>query len=281
MSRLIEDMNVSFSYHLDSSLPITKPDETVIVQAVLENPEKWVKIFELVPLTGQSGDFTVSFPLDLAGYSELFNVIQQETGGTAEARSLAITARVHTTADTGYGTIDEYFTQNLSTDLTGDMLIWSDNLTKSQPGAIKTSRVVPRIETLLGLPVSQTRIWLVVVAVIVFLIFGFCAFVYVRSRRAGTAAAEKETLRAQKKYRNIIVEIREMPEVKQGETVILLSSLDDLVRTAESLLKPVLHKAEGRRHFYCVFDAATRYEYHLSRESPAAPPGDTESRSDI
>ncbi len=279
MARLIEDMHASFSYHLDSSVPIAKPDETVMVQAVLENPGKWLKTFELVPLTGQSGDFTVSFPLDLAGYSDLFSTIQQETGGTAEARSLAITARVHTKAKTDYGTIDESFVQTLSTDLTGDVLTWSDNLTGSQAGSIKTSRVVLKTETMLGLPVSQTRVLLVVVAVIVFLIFGFCVFVYLRGRRYGPSAAETETLKARKKYRNIIVETREMPEVKQGETVVLLDSLDDLVRTAESLLKPVLHKTEGRRHIYCVLDASTRYEYHLNLESPAAPPGDSDHQA--
>jgi len=264
MTRLIEDMSVSFSYHLDAGLPIAEPDETVMVEAVLENPEKWSKTFELVPQTARRGDFTVSFPLDLAGYSELFNAIQQETGGPAEARSLAVRVRVHASVRTDYGTIDEYFFQSLSTDLTGDTLTWSDNLTKSQPGSIKTTRVVPRIETFLGLPVSQTRIWLVVVAVIVFLLCGFCVFLYLRSRRFGPAAAERVASQARKKYRNIIVEVREMPEVKQGETVLLLDSLDDLVRTAESLLKPVLHKAEGQRHIYCVFDASTRYEYHSS-----------------
>jgi hypothetical protein len=123
---------------------------------------------------------------------------------------------------------------------------------------------VPQTEKYLGLPVSQTRILLAVVASIILVLFIFSLLGYFWPRQGKLTAMEKKAQQAQKKYKNIIVEIKELPEVKPGETVILLNSLDDLTRTAEGLLKPLLHKAEGQRHIYCVFDAATRYEYHLS-----------------
>jgi hypothetical protein len=264
MSKLVDGMNITFFYHLESSQPIKKLDEAVAIEAVLENPEKWSKTIELVPLTNKSGDFTVTFPLDLKQFSELFDTIQQETGGSASARNLTIKAKVHTLADTDFGTIDADFTQSINTDLTGDTLVWSDNLTKSEPGSIKTTRVVPQTEKYLGLPVSQTRILLAVVASIILVLFIFSLLGYFWPRQGKLTAMEKKAQQAQKKYKNIIVEIKELPEVKPGETVILLNSLDDLTRTAEGLLKPLLHKAEGQRHIYCVFDAATRYEYHLS-----------------
>ena len=261
---LIDSANITFSYHLDSTQPLKSQAETVVVEAILSSPASWSKTVVLVPPNNKTGNFTITFPLDLAQFSALFNVIQQETGIAANVRSLAIRATVHATADTDAGTIDSDFTQSISTDLAADTLAWSDNLTKSESGAITTTRVVTKPEKYLGLPVSQARIILPAIAGI-FLVLLIAALVwYLREDRGALDAAEKEARQAQKKYKGIMIEIKQLPEVKPGETVVLLKSLNDLIRTAEGLLKPVLHKADGSRHVYCVFDASTRYEYHLS-----------------
>jgi len=265
---LIESSNMTFSYQLDSAQPLRALAETVVVEAVLESPGQWTKTIEVVPLAGKTGDFTVAFPLDLEQYSELFDVIQRETGAAAQNRSLAIRARVHATADTDAGKIDADFTQSIATDLAADVLAWSDNLTKSEPGAITTTRVVSQPEKYLGLSVSQARILLPAIAGILLVLLIAVLVWYLRQDRGALNAAEKEARQAHKKYKGIIVETRELPEIKPGETVILLSSLDDLIRTAEGLLNPVLHKADGTRHVYCVFDASTRYEYGWGRPRP-------------
>jgi len=263
MSKLVDGMDVSFFYHLDANKSINKLDETIEIEAVLENPEKWTKTIELVPLTNESGDFTVTFPLDLKQLSELFDTIQKETGVSASARNLTIRARVHTLADTDFGIIDEDFTQSINTDLMGDSLFSSDNLTKSKQGSIKTTKITSQTKEYLGLPVSQSRVLLAVVAGIMFLLLGFSLFWYFWPRQGKLTAIEKKAQQAHQKYKSIFVEIKELPEVKPGETVILLNSLDDLIKTAEGLLKPLLHKTEGQTHIYCVFDAEVRYEYHL------------------
>ena len=53
----------------------------------------------------------------------------------------------------------------------------------------------------------------------------------------------------------------ELPEAKAREMVIQLSSLDELIKAVDGLLKPVLHKAEAHKHTYCVIDGLTRCEY--------------------
>jgi hypothetical protein len=263
MSRLVEGMDISFFYHLESSQPINKMNEEVTVEAILENPERWSKTIKLVPPTSESGDFTVTFPLDLKQMEGLFDAIQQETGVIVSERNLILRAKVHTLAETDFGTIDEDFTQIIKTDLGENMLVWSENLTKSQPGSIKGTQVVPRIEKYLGLSVSRIRMLLTVVAGIVFILFVSSLLWYFWSRQEKLTAIEKKAQQAQKKYKNIIVEIKELPELKPGETAIILDSLDDLIHTAEGLFKPVLHKTEGQRHIYYVFDVAIRYEHHL------------------
>ena len=74
-------------------------------------------------------------------------------------------------------------------------------------------------------------------------------------------SAGAEAARAKKKYRQLMVDVEELPEVKPTETVIPLNSLDDLVRIADDLVKPVLHRAEEGRHTYCIIDSGVRYLY--------------------
>jgi len=72
---------------------------------------------------------------------------------------------------------------------------------------------------------------------------------------------ETEAARAKKKYKQVMVDIEDLPSVKPTETVIPLSSLDDLARIADDLVKPMLHQVEGSRHVYCIVDGAVRYQY--------------------
>ena len=59
----------------------------------------------------------------------------------------------------------------------------------------------------------------------------------------------------------MMVDVEELPEVKPSDTVVPLSSVDDLARIADDLARPVLHQAEEGRHSYCVIDSAVRYVY--------------------
>lgn len=72
---------------------------------------------------------------------------------------------------------------------------------------------------------------------------------------------DEEAMRARRKHKDVILDVKELPEVTGRERVILLDSLDELIKTADDLLKPVLHRAEKGRHTYCVLDGMDRFEY--------------------
>jgi len=94
-------------------------------------------------------------------------------------------------------------------------------------------------------------------------IFAF-VFVLQNSRQAQAlviSGMEEEALRAKRKHKGVIVDVSELPATGAGEAVIPIGSVDELVRTADALLKPVLHKAETDKHTYCVIDGAIRYQY--------------------
>jgi hypothetical protein len=260
--KLIDSMEGSFSYHLETSKTVGNVEETVSVQAVLENPNKWSKTLDLIPETTKNGDFTLNFPIDLNQYTELFDTIQKETGSPGSARMITINAQVHTSADTDYGRIEEDFIQSINTDLAGDTLAWTENLTKVVPGSIKTNRVIKQTQQYLGMPVTSARIMFCVFAGIFFVLFFLSLFWYLRTRESGFILRVRKNQQVQGKYKNIVVEAQELPLVKPGDTIILVSSLEDLNRTAESLLKPMIHTVKGHRQIYYVIDGTTRYEYH-------------------
>lgn len=68
----------------------------------------------------------------------------------------------------------------------------------------------------------------------------------------------------------MIVDIEELPEVKPNERVIPLSSLDDLVRIADDLVKPVLDQVDQGRHIYYIVDGAVRYQYVIQTRDSAS-----------
>jgi hypothetical protein len=72
---------------------------------------------------------------------------------------------------------------------------------------------------------------------------------------------EEEALGAKKKHKGVIVDVGELPPTRAGEIIIPIGSVDELVRTADALLKPVLHQAEADKHTYCVIDGVIRYQY--------------------
>ena len=262
--KLVDGMNASFSYGLEASKLVRQVDEEVEINAIVENPGMWSKTIDLIPLTRKSGDFTITFPLDLNQFTEIFDTIQQETGVPASVRDLTIMAKVHTVAETDFGMIDEEFTHSITTDLKEGILAWDGDLEKSEPRSIETTQVVRQQEKYLGLPVIQARILFAIVAGILFILFIFSLLMYFRARPEKPTRIQKEAQRAGKKYKDLIMEIRELPQAKPGETVILLDSLDDLIKAAQGLLKPVLHRVDKEKHTYCIIDGGTRYQYLLA-----------------
>lgn len=272
--KLIDEMDVTFYYSFRSGEPVTNITTDVEITTYLyatrgEDVHLWTKEFPIL-YTREDGDFSVNFPLNIVNYLELLEAIRAEAGISGEFNNLTIIANVHTVAETRYGLIDENFSQTLSSALGKGTLEWNEELVKSQPGSIKKTVIIANPEKYLGLPVSQVRILSAVVAGIIFAFFMFSLVMYFWQGPEKLTEVDRQAQQAKKKYKDMIVDIKELPRVKSGETVVSLESLDDLVKAAEGLLKPVLHKGEAQRHIYFVLDASTRYEYVLSEQEHSA-----------
>ncbi len=268
-SSLLDSMEVNFYYSFESDMPVNQIAESVEINAIIENPNIWSKTFVLVPLTEKNGDFTVTFPLDnddLKHFMDVFSAIERETG-VSGPHNLTIKADVHTSAQTDFGPIDEVYSQTLTTTLGEDILKWQEDLAVSEPGSIIMNMMVPNPNKYFGLSVSGIRNLSAVLAGVILLLFLYLLMLNIRLRPEELSWVEQEALRAKKKYKGLIADVKQLPEAKAGETVISLGSLDELVRVADSLLKSVLHKAEAKEHTYWVIDGQTRYKYVLTINS--------------
>ena len=252
---IMDKIEASFSYQFDCDEPVENLVEEVEVVAIVEDPGTWSKTITIVPKTRRSGPFVIDFPVELSKFTAVASTLGNELNINTLPCDLTIEAVVHTTADTDSGHIDEIFTHSLASKLGGPTLTFTGGLSRRQPGTIEGSRMFPspdayrfRILSLLGLALAA---------------FGFL-FVLKNSRQVKALAIsrlEEEALRAKRKHRNVIVDVSELPATGAAEVVIPISSVDELVRTADALLKPVLHHAEADKHTYCVIDGAVRYQY--------------------
>ena len=261
-NKIIDVMSANFDYQFFCDKAVENITEEVEVKAILEYPEVWSKTFTLVPKTQKTDKFRVDFALDINSLADFTNKMRDEIGMGAASHNLTILAEVHTIAKTDFGTINEVFSQSLEGTLTSSTLTWGEELKSSKEGSIMGTHWVPNTQRFIGLSLEDTKLAFPIVAAIIFPFAIYLLIINVAFHPLPPSKLESEAKQAKKKHKGLFVDVKELPDVKdQAITVISLGSLDDLITTAESLFKPVLHKAEEERHTYCVIDGTTRYEY--------------------
>ena len=221
-----------------------------------------------MPATTKSESFSIGFPLDINDFTEMLEAIRSETGVPAESYNLTIKADVHTIAQTDLGPIDEVFTQTLSTPLGKGTLEWNEELVESKPGSITTSRMIPNPNKYAGLSVSGIRILSAIAMSGMVLLFLYFLRLYMKFKPAEVSKIEKEIRLVEKKYGERIVEATSQTPIK-GEKIISIGSMEDLIKVADELSKPVIHQTPStpeEAHAYYVFDGITRYQYVLTAD---------------
>jgi hypothetical protein len=263
---LVDRMETSYYYDFQASRPVTEVTQEVTITATLDNPDFWSKTFVLVPSTRQPDSLRVDFPIDIVYLNELLNSIRAETGTSGEAYSLIIEAFVHVTAQTDYGPIDETFTQTLSTELGGGTLVWNEELQLTQEGAITTTRIIPNPDRYLGLSAGGLKTTSLILGLIFLAIFITSLVFYNQTKPAELPLFEKEALSVNKKYADRIAQVSSQTPAA-GEKIISLGSIEDLVKVADELGKPIMHQpptASEKQHTYYVIDGASQYQYIIA-----------------
>ena len=252
---IIDDIEGRFSYQFLCDEPISEQSQEVEVTATIENPGKWSRTLILVPRTSKASSFAISFPVDIQYFTMVIDAIGEETGVRGTSHNIVLTADVHTVALTDAGAIDEVYTQTLGATLEGNTLTFDEELSRSQPGTVGGTATPGASAE------GRSKAPWIIGLVIALLALGYFGWSQTRLGLAMVSTGEAEVARARRKYKQIMVDVEELPEAKPSDTVVPLSSVDDLARIADDLARPVLHRAEEGRHSYCVIDGGLRYLY--------------------
>jgi len=266
---LVDRMDTSYYYSFRASRPTEVITEEISVTATLESPDVWSKTFVLAPSTRQTGDFKLDFPVDVAYLNETLSAIREETGNTGETFNLIIEAFTHLTAETEFGVIDEVFTQTLSTELGQGILTWNEELSLTQEDAITTTQIIPNPSRYLGLSVGGVKMTSFILGLIFLMLFIASLVFYNQTKPAELPLFEKEAIAVGKKYSDRIAEAGSQTPTT-GEKIISLGSIEDLIKIADELGKPVIHQPPTnteKQHTYYVIDGTTQYQYIITKQS--------------
>jgi len=258
-----ETIDVTLSCQLDSDQPVTQVRNEVEVNAIFSKPEGEEILFELVPKSQLRGSSSVTFPLDIALLYDIIEATEKETEGTIPDYDLLVQANVHTVGRSEFGVIDEVISPNLKLSLESGGLSWPEENQETKSGSFTETVVIPN--TYRNKIITSAR-GVLGVAVVV-LLYAVWSYRQANRLKVPIPEVEAEAIRAKRKHKDIIVDVQSFPPT-DGQAVIPLDSLDELVKFADALLKPVLHRAETGRHTYCVVDGVIRYQY-LHTESEA------------
>jgi len=265
-SETVNSINGTFSYKFKSNETLKQVINEVEVTAILDKGGGQQETFFLVPKSQKTSDISETFPLDVPFFYALIKSTEREIGTAVPSHDLLITANVHTVAQSEFGPIDETLTQSLTVKLESDQVVWPETTPETKSGSIEETLTVPnpaagtaKIGSLGGLGMTAV-------------IFLYALWSYWEHRHRRISKLEADALQVKSKHQDLVVDVENLPEAKDGETTIELGSLDELVKVAEALLKPVLRLAEPERHIYCVIDGMARYQYVSLAEEPATPP---------
>ena len=264
-SEAVNSINGTFAYSFTSDETLKEILNDVEVTAILDRGGGQQETFALVPRTRKTGSFKVNFRLDVPFFYALIKSTEEQIGTSVPSHQLVINAAVHTVAQSNFGPIDETLTQSMTVTLEREKVLWPDTPPETKSGAIKETLTVPN-------PTAGTaKIGSLGALGVTAVIFLYTIWNYWEYRRRRISRLEADDIQVKGKHKDLVVDVEKLPDTKDEETLIELGSLDELVKVAESLLKPVLRLAEPERHIYCVIDGMARYQYVSLAEEPATP----------
>ena len=264
---ITEYINTTLSYTFESSQNASITIEYSI-DVIIGSP-KWSKSFNIVPHTtlNSIGNITRSsndYLVNITSVQELKKAIEDETGARVSDYNVTIRPEIHTIASNNIATIDEYFTPTIvmafKYGTPEGNYISTTGLEHIRPNEITDTRRIPIPEVINQRYASYGFSAIAISALL--------ATMWVYTKTVEPSLKPKKLMEEViAPYEEIITESAGEPTYKGQIATITMKNLEDLVKVADWLGKPVLsyEKAqstlskESIRIFY-VLDGTTRYE---------------------
>jgi len=272
--RITESLNLTFTYTFQSN---KEANSTIkySVQEYLQSP-KWTKQLNTtitettINETGNQIEIPVNNipPISIATLESLANQINQEIGVSTSEYNATITTKIQIIAETSEGTINELFNPTLAIAFKrgtteGDLLI-IQGLENTKTGAITQEHTIHRDW------VINQRYGSYALTLVALIGLALTAWAYSKTKPTKKEKPEKYLEEIIEPYEEIIAELTQEPIQKAPITTLTMKSMEDLVKIADSLAKPILHvEKEENKHFFYVLHETTRYEYTITAPTKA------------
>ena len=264
-TEIIEYINTTFSYTFESS---QEANITIEYSIDVIFPT-WSKTFNIFPQTTLNSisnitEFSNNYLVNITSVQELKNTLEEETRARISDYNVTITPKIHTIAINNITTIDDYFTPTMTMTFRHGTpegnYISTTGLEHTTPNAITHTKKIP-IAGVMNQRYTSYAFCAATLSALVVTIW-----VYTKTLKP-SLKPKKSMEEIVAPYEEVIAESAGEPSYKGQTAIITMKSLEDLVKVADWLGKPVLscEKApstpgkESTRTFY-VLDGTTRYE---------------------
>lgn len=262
-TKLIDQINISFNYRFNGDKAASLKGAYNII-ATVESPEMWRKDFFLVPQTrltteGKTLTFNKDFSVNLAPFQEFLKIINEESGVSAREPKLIIKANVYLKADLKEGTASESLAPTMIIPLTsGEFKIEGENSIQKSGSLSKTFVVTDPT-------VKKERTFALIPAPVLGLLL-ILFFFFTENKLVEVDERKKVIDLIWKKYGERLVKVREEVLPVEKLNIVPLNSLEDLVKVADELGKPIIYQEKanpGDFPVLYVFESSIAFKYQL------------------
>jgi len=271
--RITESINFSSTYTFQSN----KQANANITYSVSEYVQSttWTKQLNTTKETTINGIGTnIEIPIDkipsisVNTIQSLAAQLDQEIGVYSSEYNATVTIKIQTTAETTEGTINEQFNPTLTLTFkrgTGEGdIINIQGLENTKNGAMTQENTIHNDWVINQRYASYGLAAVALVGLVT------TVWAYTKAKPTKLEKPEKYLEEIIEPYEDIIAEVTQEPTYKAPLTTMPMKSMEDLVKIADNLAKPILHiEKVGNNHVFHVIDETTRYEYTITAPTKA------------
>jgi hypothetical protein len=261
---LTKQINMTLDYTFQTTLPATV-ETTYNIHQNLKTTAWQYTIDTTTQSTTNQRQIKIRFlPYNMTELELLKEKIEAEAGTSSSTYSIEIDPTFIVNANTSAGAIHQSFRPALTIDVSNNRfssdqgnIIIIDNLTQIEAGSITMDRVSVHNEVIIEQYASY--VFMAVSAV------GLGLFIY-RYRTTIKRTGKSRIDDIISPHKNLIIETKEIPQNPQGIMIIDVENLEELAKTAEILLKPILHAPNDNEHLFYMIDGNVRYQYKIPKK---------------
>lgn len=275
--RITDHIDINFTYTFECSRPTNLHIQYKVTEYV-ETP-KWTKRISELPdktisTNGTGTTLTINniSPINVSSIQDFAKAMQGDTGISLSVYSANIRIMMYIEAESNGDIINETFSPTLTMEFQssreeGD-IISITGLEDSNSGQITQT------ETIYHSWVQSQRYISYALSTVTFFGLVMTTWAFMRTRPHKPPKPEKLLEDFIAPYEEIIAETIQEPSVEKPRlapvTTIIVETMEDLVKIAEILGKPILHTyQQPENHIFYVFDGTTRYEFTTTVSSMA------------